>query len=146
MPERGNVLLGQKKGFPPKLFSGDIHEITFSNGDYADSPWQGLPDKLSLWGFAYGDILHDGLPRIITYTGSNQLTVLKPDGSEEWTSSEIYGAVPIMWNIRPKSGKETFAMQPIIIICSADTHCRFRRGRQKRNFSCQQSRNHQSSF
>lgn len=94
MPERGNVLLGQKKGFPPKLFSGDIHEITFSNGDYADSPWQGLPDKLSLWGFAYGDILHDGLPRIITYTGSNQLTVLKPDGSEEWTSSEIYGGSP----------------------------------------------------
>jgi TolB-like protein len=94
MPEREKVVMGQKKGFPPRLFSGKIHEITLSGGRYTGIPREDLPDDISAWGLAYGDIRNEETPRIMTYNSSNHLTILRPDGSEEWTSSEVYGGSP----------------------------------------------------
>ncbi|MBN1930824.1 MAG: VCBS repeat-containing protein [Desulfobacterales bacterium] len=90
VPNRGQILLGQKKGMD-QLFTGDVYEMAWRNGRYEPAQEQKLPKGINIYGFTYGDVLNTGQEKIVAFTNNDYLRIVEPNGSEEWKSNETYG-------------------------------------------------------
>lgn len=91
MPDRGKVLLGQRRGIR-NIFVGGVHEMTWAGGEYRPAGEKQLPSWVNIFSFTYGDIFNDGRPRLIGFTGRERLQIMEADGNGvEWVSDEVYG-------------------------------------------------------
>jgi len=91
IPQKGKTLIGQKIGMPPKLFSGGIFDLKWEGGDYVSDRQQELPKGIHICAFTFGDVLNDGMQRIVALDENDRIMLLNPDGKEEWSSSDRYG-------------------------------------------------------
>jgi len=91
LPVRGGkVLFGQKGGYAG-IFSGNIYELKWVNGDYISANNEALPKGINVYGFSYGDVLNSGQQMILAFNSNEYLRLLDVNGNEEWSSSEPYG-------------------------------------------------------
>ena len=90
VPDRGSILLGQKRGAFDLFISG-IYELKWSNGRYVPMKRQILPQLLNIYGFTFGDILNNGQQMIVAFAQDDRIRIVDREGNEEWTSSERYG-------------------------------------------------------
>jgi TolB-like protein len=84
------LLLGQKGGFNTN-FSGPVCVLKWDNGRYTAEDQQRLPNWATVYGLTFGDVLNDGGRVFVALTKNDTLSILNPDGKEEWTGSETYG-------------------------------------------------------
>lgn len=84
------LLLGQKGGFN-EAFSGPVYALKWENGRYTEEDRQRLPEWATVYGLAFGDALNDGRQWFVAITGNETLSILDPDGKEEWAGSDEYG-------------------------------------------------------
>ncbi len=89
-PELGPVLLGQKRGITD-LFAKGIYEIAWSQGGYVAQNTTGLRGAKSVFGFARGDLMHNGSQMVLALDAEDYLRLYTPSGSQEWKSDERYG-------------------------------------------------------
>lgn len=90
-PDRGDILLGQKRGTDRYLFFGNVFEMKWESGIYAPSERQILPKGINIYGFAYGDVLNNGKEMIVAFTKKDRIRILARNGEEEWTGADPYG-------------------------------------------------------
>ncbi len=90
VPERGHVLLGQKRGVRD-IFMRGIYELKWSNARYEPLQRQNLPKRMNIYGFTYGDVLNNGQQVIVAFTHNDHIRILEKNGNEKWKSSEPYG-------------------------------------------------------
>lgn len=91
LPSRGGkVLFGQKGGYAG-IFSPNIYELKWVNGDYISTNSEALPKGLNVYGFSYGDVLNSGQEMILAFNSNEYIRLLDVNGNEEWISSEPYG-------------------------------------------------------
>ncbi len=90
IPKKGKVLMGQKRS-AKDIFTGGIDELRWDGREYAPSKEQGLPPNVSVFGFAYGDVLNTGTEMAMVFTQNERLRLLDKDGKEEWRSNDAYG-------------------------------------------------------
>jgi len=84
------LLLGQKGSFN-KSFSGPVNILKWDSGRYtAEDPLR-LPGWAMVYGLTAGDVLNDGRETFVALNKNNNLTILDPEGEEEWTGNETYG-------------------------------------------------------
>jgi TolB-like protein len=84
------LLLGQKGGFN-EAFSGPVSILKWSSGRYAAEDSLRLPRWAMVYGLTAGDVLNDGRQTFVALNKTDNLTILDPEGKEEWTGSETYG-------------------------------------------------------
>ncbi len=89
-PERGDILMGQKRGIKEAFMPG-VFELIANNGEYEAAGERKLPDWVNVFGFAYGDVLNTGSEMTVAFAENEELRMLNPDGTEEWRSNEAYG-------------------------------------------------------
>ncbi len=91
LPSRGGkVLFGQKGGYAG-IFSQNIYELKWVNGDYISTNSEPLLQGINVYGFSYGDVLNSGQEMILAFNSNEYLRLLDTNGNEEWSSSEPYG-------------------------------------------------------
>ena len=89
-PERGPVLMGQKRGVREAFLPG-IHELMWQDGRYESASKLNVPRDLNVFCLAMGDIMNNGSETIIAFDEYDYLRVLGKSGSKEWKSEEKYG-------------------------------------------------------
>ena len=103
MPERGKMLLGQRRGrvtedvseyMEKGIFKGGVYELAWENGMYEPVQRQKIPDWLNVYGFTYGDALNTGREMIVAFTRSEKISIVDGTGDEEWISIERFGGNP----------------------------------------------------
>jgi len=90
VPERGHILLGQKRGVKDIFITG-VYELKWSNARYEPLERQNLPKRMNIYGFTYGDVLNNGQQMIVAFTHNDHVRILEKNGNEKWKSSEPYG-------------------------------------------------------
>jgi len=98
VPGRDNILLGQERG-PYDIFRGGVFELKWSNGRYTPKSRQILPKWLNIYGFAYGDVLHNRQEMIVAFTQNERIRIMDREGNEVWTSIERFGGSQIYLNL-----------------------------------------------
>jgi len=102
IPGRGNILLGQKRGMlgtadgheidpSSSLFLSGVVELKWNNKGYEPADRLELPERVNIYGFAYGDALNDGREMIAAFKTDGRLVISDKTGSEEFKSRERYG-------------------------------------------------------
>ncbi len=90
VPKKGKVLMGQKRGIK-ELFMGGVDELRWNGREYVSSKEQNLPPDVTVFGFAYGDVLNSGGEMTMAFAKNERLRLLDKDGKEEWRSADPYG-------------------------------------------------------
>jgi hypothetical protein len=90
-PGTGKPILYGQRGSSREVFSGPVYRMAWMNGTYEPQDKIVLPGEGSVFGFAYGDVTHDGVEDIVSFTKDDLLRLSTAGGREEWTSSEPYG-------------------------------------------------------
>jgi hypothetical protein len=89
MPDRGKILLGQKRGL--ELFYGDVQQMAWEKNAYESSGKFDLPKGQKIFGFAYGDVINNRNRALIRYTSDDFLRIQDQNGRTIYTSTERYG-------------------------------------------------------
>lgn len=91
MPNRGKVLMGQRRGIR-NIFVGGVSELTWSGGEYRAAGEKPLPPWVNVFNFTYGDVFNDGRIRLIGFSDRDQIRIMEPDGNGiEWSGEDVYG-------------------------------------------------------
>ena len=110
--DRGNILLGQKRGSSNEMFASGVYEMTWENGEYIPAQPQNLPNNMNIYGFNYGNVMNDGRELIVAFLRNDKVRILDSNGEEEWRSSEVFGGNtiylerPLEWDEGDKDAKE----------------------------------------
>ena len=89
-PELGPILLGQKRGITD-LFIKGVYEIAWNQGGYVAQNRINLPGNKSVFGFARGDLMHNGSQMVLAFDEGDYLRLYTPSGGQEWKSEDRYG-------------------------------------------------------
>jgi len=90
-PRTGRAMLYGQKGGSRTILAGPVYTMAWINGVIQPQSAIKLPDEGSVFGFAYGDMTHDGVEDSLTFTHDDELQLSSASGREEWTSVEKYG-------------------------------------------------------
>ena len=90
MPDRGHVLLGQKR-LMDDLFVPGVYQLTWRNGEYEPEERLTLPKGINVFGFALGDVMNNGQQMIVAFDKGDHIRLFTLSGEEEWQSDESYG-------------------------------------------------------
>ncbi len=89
-PEQGDRLLGQKYN-TKKVFEKGIHELIWNGEVYdTDRPYGPALNK-NIYEFSYGDLLHKGRQIMASFSSTDRIRVMNPDGGLAWESADPYG-------------------------------------------------------
>ncbi len=104
-PAKGYVVMGQRQGTPSANDTGDLYhhthflpgvfELTWTGQDYRAGRRFPLPDDMTIYRFARGDIFNDGMVRTIAYSAGDELRIYDPAGSSQWAGQERLGGNPL---------------------------------------------------
>jgi hypothetical protein len=104
-PEKGPILMGQRRGTPSATDTGGLYEPTHFLPGVFELTWTGrgyqtglrlpLPRETTLYRFARGDIFNDGKSRAIAYSPDDKLRITSPTGSPQWAGQETLGGNPM---------------------------------------------------
>jgi len=104
-PEKGPILMGQRRGTPPStdtgglyeesLFLPGVFELTWTGKEYQAGRRFPVPREMNIYRFARGDIFNDGKIRAIAYSASDELRITSPNGSPQWAGQETLGGSPL---------------------------------------------------
>lgn len=104
-PENGRTLMGQRRGIPSSNDTGGLYadahfmpgvfEMTWNGKNYQAGRRLPLPDDMTLYRFAQGEIFNDGAIRTIAYSAADKLRVYDPVGAPQWAGEETLGGNPI---------------------------------------------------
>lgn len=89
-PGRDPLLMGQRRGMKKPFLPG-VYNLVWDNGAYVTGERQGLPGKLTVYGFTYGDVLNMGEETLVAFDRDDYLVVMGPGGEQEWKSGERLG-------------------------------------------------------
>jgi len=73
------------------VITGPVYTMAWRNGSYEPQDQIALPKEASVFGFAHGDVTHDGVDDVVSFTKDDLLRLSSAGGREEWTSTEPYG-------------------------------------------------------
>jgi TolB-like protein len=90
MPDRGRVLLGQKRRMADIFVTG-IYQLSWANGEYGSQERLTLPKGTNVFGVALGDVMHNGLQMIVAFDSTDHIRLFTPSGEEQWKSDDRYG-------------------------------------------------------
>jgi len=91
VPYQGRILFGQQRKDKLKIFKPGVYEMKWESGEYKPSVRQNLPESITVYGFTYGEVTHDGREMTVAYSYNDRIRIMDKSGDEEWTSSEPYG-------------------------------------------------------
>lgn len=91
VPYQGRILFGQQRKDKLKIFKPGVYEMKWESGEYKPSVRQNLPESVTVYGFTYGEVTHDGREMTVAYSYDDRIRIMDKSGDEEWTSSEPYG-------------------------------------------------------
>ena len=104
-PEKGMILMGQRRGTPSSNDTGGLYaythflpgvfELTWTGNDYQAGRRIPLPGEMTIYRFARGDIFNDGKVRAIAYSPGDELRIYDPAGSPQWAGQETLGGSPL---------------------------------------------------
>ncbi len=104
-PEKGRMLVGQRRGNPSAIDTGGLYtythflpgvfELTWTGKDYQAGRRFTLPEEMTLYRFTRGDVFNDGNVRAIAYSTGDELRIYDPAGSPQWAGQETLGGSPI---------------------------------------------------
>ncbi|BBO76628.1 hypothetical protein DSCW_40450 [Desulfosarcina widdelii] len=104
-PEKGPILMGQRRGTPSATDTGGLYEtkhflpgvfeLTWTGKEYQAGRRLPLPGEMTLYRFARGDIFNDGKTRAIAYSLGDKLRITTPTGSPQWAGQETLGGNPM---------------------------------------------------
>ena len=104
-PEKGRMLTGQRRGAPSSNDTGGLYtythflpgvfELTWTGKDYQAGRRFPLPEDMTLYRFARGNIFNDGTVRAIAYSPGDELRIYDPAGSPQWAGQETLGGSPL---------------------------------------------------
>ncbi|MBC2711962.1 MAG: VCBS repeat-containing protein [Desulfosarcina sp.] len=104
-PEKGRILMGQRRGTPSANDTGGLYAHTHFLPGVFELTWNGkayqtgrrfpLPNDMTLYRFARGNIFNDGKVRAIAYSSGDELRIYDPAGSPQWAGEETLGGNPI---------------------------------------------------
>jgi hypothetical protein len=116
-PEKGPILMGQRRGTPSATDTGGLYESTHFLSGIFELTWTGreyqagsrlpLPGEMNLYRFARGDIFNDGKTRAIFYSPDDKLRITTPTGSPQWAGHEILGGNPLFLEAVSSSDSRT---------------------------------------
>lgn len=104
-PEKGRILMGQRRGTPSATDTGGLYEGSHFLPGVFELTWTGkevqagrrfpLPQDMTIYRFARGDVFNDGKFRAIAYSASDELRIFDPAGSPQWAGQETLGGSPL---------------------------------------------------
>ena len=104
-PEKGMMLMGQRRGTPSSIDTGGLYaythflpgvfELAWTGNDYQAGRRIPLPDEMTVYRFARGNIFNDGKVRTVAYSDSEKLRILDATGSPQWAGEETLGGNPL---------------------------------------------------
>jgi hypothetical protein len=104
-PEKGLILMGQRRGTPSSNDTGGLYtythflpgvfELAWTGNDYQAGRRIPLPEEMTIYRFALGDIFNDGQIRAIAYSAEDKLRIYDPAGSPLWAGQETLGGNPL---------------------------------------------------
>jgi TolB-like protein len=104
-PETGWILMGQRRGTPSANDTGGLYtythflpgvfELTWTGKDYQAGRRFPLPDDMTIYRFAMGDIFNDGKVRTVAYSPDDELRIYDPAGAPQWAGQERLGGNPL---------------------------------------------------
>jgi len=114
-PEKGPILMGQRRSTPSATDTGGLYETTHFLPGVFELTWTGkeyragrrlpLPGEMTLYRFARGDIFNDGKTRAIAYSPDDKLRITTPTGSPQWAGHETLGGNPMF--LKAESSTDT---------------------------------------
>ncbi|WP_372679324.1 FG-GAP-like repeat-containing protein [Desulfosarcina sp.] len=114
VPEIGMVLMGQRRGTPSSNDTGGLYAYTHFLPGVFELAWTGneyqagrripLPDEMTVYQFARGDIFNDGKVRTMAYSDADKLRILDPTGTPQWAGEETLGGSPLFLENTSASG------------------------------------------
>ncbi|MEW6673232.1 MAG: VCBS repeat-containing protein [Thermodesulfobacteriota bacterium] len=90
VPKRGQLLLGQKRGFQDPFAEG-VYLMAWENGKYEAIELQQLPKDLNVFSFAYGDVMNTGEEMTLAFNRTDDLLIFNRDREQEWKSTTPLG-------------------------------------------------------
>jgi TolB-like protein len=104
-PETGWILMGQRRGTPSATDTGGLYttthflpgvfELTWTGNDFQAGRRFPLPDDMTIYRFAMGDIFNDGTVRTVAYSLDDELRIYDPAGTTRWAGQERLGGNPL---------------------------------------------------
>ncbi|WP_319522560.1 VCBS repeat-containing protein [uncultured Desulfosarcina sp.] len=104
-PEKGPILMGQRRGTPSAIDTGGLYEskhflsgifeLTWTGREYQAGRRLPLSQEMTIYRFARGNIFNDGKTRAIAYSASDELRIYDPAGSPQWAGQETLGGNPM---------------------------------------------------
>jgi hypothetical protein len=104
IPDRGNILLGQKRPAVSSAGGGDfevpgaarlfvpgVFELAWQGGQLVAGERQRLPRGMNVFGFAYGNVIKPDQPMIVALNEERRLRLLDAAGKKQWTGSDRFG-------------------------------------------------------
>ena len=104
-PEKKPVLVGQRQGRPSANDTGGLYtyrhflpgifELLPEGSGYQTTRRLALPTEQCVYGFAQGDLLHDGQIRTVAFSPADKLRVFDATGTPQWAGNETLGGSPL---------------------------------------------------
>lgn len=129
-PEKGPILMGQRRGRPSGTDTGGLYEdshflpgvfeLTWTGKEYQAGRRLPVPREMNIYRFARGDIFNDGKLRTIAYSNSDKLRIYDPAGNSQWAGRESFGGNPLFLEststTNVKTTDHTYLSQRFLIV------------------------------
>ena len=89
-PERGHLLLGQKRGISDLFLSG-VYELAWIGGRYELQNRVSLPKDVNVFSFVMGDVMNNGSEMVVLFDEEDRLRIFTHAGEQEWKSEDRFG-------------------------------------------------------
>ena len=90
VPKRGDILVGQQRGFD-SIFTRGVDILVWENGGYEPAGKQKLPRYANVFSFTLGDVMNNGQEMTVAFDRSDYLRIIDTDGNEQWKSASALG-------------------------------------------------------
>ena len=116
-PEKGTILMGQRRGAPSANDTGGLYEynhflpgvfeLTWTGSDYQAGRRFPMTAETNIYRFARGDIFNDGKVRTIAYAESDELRITSPAGDPQWAGEKALGGSPLFLEATSSTDQRT---------------------------------------
>ncbi|MBF0118699.1 MAG: hypothetical protein HQK79_07665 [Desulfobacterales bacterium] len=115
-PEKGQLLMGQKKGIND-VFIGGVSELLWNGREYISQNQLKLPKGINIFSFALGNLFNKNEEMMVCLDSNDHLRLYNNKNEEDWKSGEYYGGGENYIDIFPgtESQERYYIPQRIIV-------------------------------